>query len=59
MFSGLKVKKFDMKKLGKRTLEIHTFKEDEHILVVGKDVTTGELFVLHEEWEMHPVDSAK
>ena len=57
MYSGIKVKMFDMKDLGKRTLEMHTFKEDSLILVIGKDVKTGELFILHEEREPQPEES--
>ena len=57
MYSNIKVQKFDMKELGSRTLEMHTFREDSLILVIGKDVKTNELFVLHEEWEPQPEQS--
>ena len=52
MYQG-KIYKLDMKDLGKRTLEMHVFREDNCTLVVGKDVTTGELFIIHEEWANH------
>jgi hypothetical protein len=59
MYANIKVQKFDMKELGSRTLEIHTFKEDNCTLVIGKDVRTGELFVLHEEWEVQSAEEVK
>ena len=52
MYQG-KINKLDMKDLGKRTLEMHTFQEDNCTLVIGRDTKTGELFVVHEEWANH------
>lgn len=53
-YQQIKVQKFKMAELNGRTLEIHSFKEDNLTLIIGKDVRTGELFILHEDWEILP-----